>query len=78
MIEGTCKCEKCGENYEWYYIVPDNINSSMYHVHVIPQDKEKVYQVLEKTEDRVPTKVSVYCPKCDILNTFDVEDTKNV
>jgi hypothetical protein len=59
MIEDKQTCEYCQKEFEWYYIVPQDWNSSKLKAHVIPKGKATVNHVLERNNERIPTKVQV-------------------
>ncbi|MCM3444366.1 hypothetical protein [Metabacillus halosaccharovorans] len=73
MIQGKHECEECSKAFEWYYLVPQHIDSPSFQAHFIPQNKTSIKQVIQQDEKRLPIKASIHCPKCDKLNIFKVE-----
>ncbi len=45
MIEKTNKCNNCGKEFEWYYLVPTEVGTGL-KAHWIPKDKEPVRDVI--------------------------------
>lgn len=73
LLEGTTKCEHCKKDFDWYNILAEPSNgSSLYQVHTSPENKEPIRNVLEWDKNKIPSKVTAYCPHCDKLNTFNV------
>ncbi|MDR4948112.1 hypothetical protein [Neobacillus cucumis] len=75
MLEGIQKCQfdDCGKEFEWFYQIPDHIDQTLYSVHVQPKGKESLYQIIDRDENRIPTKATAYCTHCDKLNTFEID-----
>lgn len=74
MLEGKHKCEECEKSFEWYYLVPQHIDSSSFQAHFIPENKTSIKNVIEQDEKRIPKKATIHCPKCDKLNIFEVKE----
>jgi hypothetical protein len=72
LLEDKHKCEKCNVDFEWYYLVSQPADSGKLQAYTLPDNKASVSTVLAYDENRAPARVSVRCPRCDELNTFDV------
>lgn len=77
IVSGEKECAYCQFHFEWYDIVADEVIRSKYQAHTLPAQKQRVYYLNKVNEDKIPLNISVYCPKCDNINTFDVEENTN-
>ncbi|WP_238906646.1 hypothetical protein [Clostridium sp. YIM B02506] len=76
-IGGEHTCKVCKRGFEWYYVVPQRINSNKFDVETITKDKMRLYEVYESVERdgyKFPKKASVYCKFCDNLNHIEIEE----
>ncbi|MGG0483062.1 hypothetical protein ABEY65_06650 [Priestia aryabhattai] len=74
ILEGKHTCEDCNKEFEWFYVVPEHMDSRTYGVVKIPKGKQGV-RVIEADKNRMPITVSAYCPvdECGYPNTFKIE-----
>ncbi|MEK3993726.1 hypothetical protein MKY29_03140 [Psychrobacillus sp. FSL K6-2365] len=76
LIEDKHECESCNKEFDWYYLVPQKWSNRIEAV-VLPKGKTSVRKVEERVEKKgyfLPLRVSLYCPDCGSLNTFNVEE----
>lgn len=71
-IIGWIKCQDCGQVNEWYYHIPDNIESISYHVHKI--DGNKVSATITEGTRIEPKEFKVRCKNCGYPNFLKYKD----
>ena len=70
-ISGNIICEKCKNNIEWEYIVPQHISSKQLQVEIINSELHHPNKV--KRIDNTKYIFNVRCKKCDTQNFFEIE-----
>ncbi len=75
MIEQKDNCQNCNHEFKWHHVVPTDYNSGSLKAYFTPSKSQPIYKALNVANAngrRVPTDVSVHCPKCDYLNNLKV------
>ncbi|MDN4862809.1 hypothetical protein [Priestia megaterium] len=74
ILEGKHTCEECNKEFEWFYLVPEHMDSRSFEVARIPKGKQGV-RVIEEDKNRMPITISAYCADddCGTPNTFKID-----
>lgn len=76
IIEGKHTCKHCGKEFDWYYIVPQELGSSSIRAERIPKDKAGLCNVIrseKRNSYKYPLEATVHCTRCDSLNNLEIK-----
>jgi len=76
ILKDKHKCKYCGEEFEWFYQVPQKMECRLFDVETWPEGKVRLYRIgrsIERNGYLVPLNAEAYCPKCNRLNYIEIE-----